>query len=71
MLGTKLRSAWPKHHHILDDRVAFVAGGEHSLTSEVSKAVGIGRQLGGFVVQVDYYAGHVSSDLVEWIAKHQ
>ena len=67
----KLRETWPVHH-IRDDRVAFISSADNALTSEISKEVGIGAEnnISGIVVQMDYYSGHTSAPLVEWLRKN-
>ncbi len=67
---TKVRETWPAHL-IFDDRVAFISV-DNALTSEISKEIGMGREeeISGIVIQMDYYSGHTSASLVEWIRKN-
>ena len=66
----QVRETWPIHH-IFDDRLAFISA-DNALTAEVSKASGIGAEgTSGIVMQMDFYSGHTSTSLVEWISKHR
>ena len=65
----QVREAW-QTHHIFDDRLAFISA-DNALTAEVAKASGIGADdASGIVIQMDFYSGHTSTSLVEWISKH-
>lgn len=67
----KIKNDWPApNHHIHDDRIAFVVDGT-LLTADISEKVGIGSEMGGIVSQIDFYSGHTSSSLVEWLKKIQ
>ena len=64
-----VRAEWPQHH-IMDDRIAFVSA-DNTLTADIARAAGIGPdEASGIVVQMDYFSGHTSSSLVEWISKN-
>ena len=41
------------------------------LTADIAGEIGIGTELTGFVVQMDYYSGHTSGQFVEWLRKAQ
>ena len=62
---------WPKHHHILTDRMAFVAPEGVALTQEIADSLGMNSEGGvsGIVVELDNYGGFNRSALAEWIAK--
>lgn len=66
----KIRATWPKGHHILDDRVAFISA-DGALTGDIAKQIGIDseQQINGIVVQMDYFSGRTDASLVEWISK--
>ena len=67
----KVESDWPApNHHIHDDRVALVLDNT-LLTSDVSEKIGIGSEASGVVSQMDFYSGHTSRRLVEWLKKTQ
>ncbi len=66
---TKVQETWPQHH-FLDDRLAFVSV-ENALTADIARDAGIGADgARGIVIQMDYFHGHTTSTLVEWISKH-
>ena len=65
---SKVRETWPKNH-VLDDRVAFIDT-ENALTSDIARDAGIDEGgANGLVIQMDYFAGHTRTSLVEWISK--
>ena len=64
-----IKNFWPDPaSHMLDERVAFVVENK-LLTSQISEIIGICSDMGGLVVQMDFYAGNTSLVLVEWLAK--
>lgn len=67
----KLQETWPDHH-IFDDRLAFISA-NNALTKDISTKVGIGAEgdARGVVIQMDYFSGHTSASLVEWINKNR
>ena len=66
-----VREKWPTHH-IFDDRVAFIST-ENALTSDIAQQAGISGEtdIRGVVIQMDYFSGHTSASLVEWISKNR
>lgn len=65
-----VRETWPDHL-IADDRLAFVSA-DNTVTSKISEAVGIGPDTArGIVIQMEFYAGHTSGTIVEWLAKRR
>ena len=66
-----VREMWPTHH-IFDDRVAFIST-DNALTSDIAKQAGIVGEtdIRGIVIQMDYFSGHTSASLVEWISKNR
>lgn len=65
-----VRSSWDLHF-ILDDRLAFILA-ENVLTADIAKKVGISSDgVSGIVIQMDYFSGHTSGSLVEWISKNR
>ena len=67
---SNIKTNWPNNHHILDERMAFVSG-DNLLTKDISEKIGIGKDLPGIVIQMDYYSGFGNSSLVEWMSKLQ
>ena len=67
----RIKEDWPApDHYIHDERVATILDGK-VLTADVAEKIGIGDSVGGIVVQMDFYAGHTSARLVEWLKKIQ
>ncbi len=66
----KVRETWPKHY-VFDNRLALIST-ENVLTADVARDAGIGADgVSGIVMQMDFYSGHTSSTLVEWISKNR
>ncbi len=65
-----VKEYWPSpSHHIHDDRVAFIKD-DKLLTGEISDKAGIKKEGSpGIVVQIEYYSGFSSLQLVEWLDK--
>lgn len=69
----KVKETW-SHHHILDDRVAFVAPEKVTTTAAISDSVGLGEgdegnELTGIVVSMGAYNGYNDRSLWEWLDK--
>lgn len=67
-----VRREWPAPQHLfLDDRVAFIST-DNVLTADVMKQVGIeeGSDFSGLVIQMDYFNGRGSRNMVEWLNKY-
>ena len=65
-----VRQAWPGRHFILDDRLAFVAPTDDTLTSDI--AAHVGMDAGGphgVVAEITSYFGYNRPDLWEWMQK--
>ena len=66
----KVKETWPKNH-VFDDRLALIST-DNVLTADVARDAGIGADgASGIVIQMDFYSGHTSSTLVEWISKNR
>ena len=66
-----IKTHWPApNHYIHDDRVAAISD-DKLLTADVAEKIGIGSPATGIVSQMDFYAGHTSARLVEWLNKLQ
>ena len=66
-----INDRWYKRHHILTERMAFVAPEGVALTQEIADSLGMNPEgrVSGIVAELDNYGGFNRSALVEWIAK--
>ncbi len=64
-----VKAKWPDSY-LHNDHIAFVQDDNKRLTSEIADDMGIGSDLSGMIIQLDYYSGFTSSPLVEWLGKN-
>ena len=69
----RIRETWPKRHRLVTDTMAFVAPEGVSVPKDVSDAIGMnpGEDVGGFVVQLESYAGRSFNSTLKWIENAQ
>lgn len=67
----KVKGLWPDRHHVLTDRMAFVAPQGIAVTQEIADSLGMNSEhrVLGIVAELDNYGGFNQSGLVEWIKK--
>ena len=64
-----IKMRWPEAH-IHKNAIAFVPDDVSRMTKEIADEAGIGENLEGIVIQLDYFYGYTDDVLAEWIRKN-